>query len=115
NFADRHVTFSRYELINILAWRHEGKSYRRLDQSLRRWVGVTLYYDKAWWDKGAGCWIDAAFHLLDQITLARRRESERPIAGATDRTKQSTFTWNEIIFRSFQAGYLKRLDMEVYR
>lgn len=114
-FADRHVAFSRYELINILAWRQEGKSYRRLDQSLRRWLGVTLYYDKAWWDKQAGCWIDAAFHLLDQLTLARRSKGARPGAAAADRENRSTFTWNEVVFRSFRAGYLKRLDMDLYR
>jgi hypothetical protein len=108
-FADRTVAFSRYELINILGWEREGKSYARIDQSLRRWLGVTLYYDKAWWDKEAGCWIDAAFHLLDQITLARRRKGESPNAAA--QRCSSTFTWNEIIFRSFHAGYLKQLDM----
>ncbi|RIK77026.1 MAG: replication initiator protein A [Planctomycetota bacterium] len=115
HFADRHVAFSRYELINLLAWRQEGKSYRRLDQSLRRWLGVTLYYDKAWWDKQANCWIDAAFHLLDQITLARRPKGARPGAAAADRENRSTFTWNEVVFRSFRAGYLKRLDMDLYR
>jgi hypothetical protein len=111
-FADRHVTFSRYELINILGWRQEGKSYRRLDESLRRWLGVTLYYDKAWWDKQAGCWIDAAFHLIDQIILPRRRSNARGLVGES---APSSFTWNEIVFASFQAGYLKQLDMELYR
>lgn len=111
-FADRHVTFSRYELINTLGWRQEGKSYRRLDESLRRWLGVTLYYDKAWWDKQAGCWVDAAFHLIDQITLPRRRGNGR---GSASEPSPSSFTWNEIVFGSFQAGYLKQLDMELYR
>lgn len=107
-FAERTVTFTRYELLDILGWRLEGKSYRRLDESLRRWLGVTLYYDKAWWDKSAKCWIDAAFHILDQITLSRGRGT------GCERTK-STFTWNEVVFRSFEAGYLKQLDLSLYR
>ena len=27
----------------------------------------------------------------------------------------SSFTWNEIVFRSFQAGFLKQLDLDFYR
>jgi len=107
-FSDRTVSFTRYELLELLGWRQEGKSYRRLDESLRRWLGVTLYYDKAWWDKAAQCWIDAAFHILDQITLSRGR-------GATRERTKSTFTWNEVVFRSFEAGYLKQLDLGLYR
>ena len=27
----------------------------------------------------------------------------------------SSFTWNEMVFRSFQAGFLKKLDLDFYR
>ena len=64
-FADRRVRFSRYQLIRLLGWRDEGRSYRRLEQSLKRWLGVTLYYENAWWDKAQKRWVDAHFHLLD--------------------------------------------------
>ena len=42
-FADRHVPFTRYQLIGLLDWRNETKSYDRIEKSLYRWVGVTLY------------------------------------------------------------------------
>ena len=51
DFADRRVQFSRYQLVHLLGWRDEGRSYRRLEESLKRWLGVTLYYENAWWDK----------------------------------------------------------------
>ena len=35
-FAERKVNFSRYQLIQILGWRHEGRSYERLEKSLKR-------------------------------------------------------------------------------
>jgi plasmid replication initiation protein len=41
-FSDRCVQFSRYELIRLLGWRDEGRSYRRLEESLNRWLGVAL-------------------------------------------------------------------------
>ena len=99
-FTSRVVSFSRHELIRLLGWRNEGKSYRRVDTSLRRWLGVTLYYEKAWRDKELAAWVDEHFHLLERVTI---------------RERHSSFTWNEVPYRSFQAGNLKRLDMDRYR
>jgi hypothetical protein len=98
-----------------LGWQDSGKSYRRLEESLKRWLGVTLYYENAWWDKQASRWADVHFHLLDNLVLYHRR-SGRPSARHDDRDAlRSSFTWNEVVFRSFQAGYLKQIDVELYR
>ena len=112
-FEDRQVFFSRYELIRLLGWRNEGKSYTRLDTSMRRWLGVTLYYENAWWDKAAGAWVDEHFHMLDQVLVYDRRR--RLLRCGMDELPLSMFVWNDVVFRSFQSGYLKRLDMELYR
>jgi hypothetical protein len=114
-FAERWVRFSRYRLIHLLGWRDEGRSYRRLEHSLKRWLGVTLYYENAWWDKERKRWVDAHFHLLDDLVLYRRpkpRVGNSPKAGDGP---LSSFTWNEIVFQSFRAGFLKQLDLELYR
>lgn len=113
-FRERRVDFSRYELLQLLGWRDEGKSYRRLDASLRRWLGVTLYYENAWRDKASGVWIDAAFHFLDEVLWSRRSRRAARIGNGSER-RGSSFTWNEIVFRSFQAGNLKPLDFALYR
>jgi len=112
-FPDRRVFFSRYHLLQILGWRNEGKSYSRLETSLKRWLGVTLYYEKAWWDKAAQSWVDENFHLLEQVSLYDRRCCTRS-ADCVEPTL-SSFVWNEVVFRSFQAGYLKQIDMELFR
>lgn len=114
-FANRHVHFSRYELIHLLGWRDEGRSYRRLEQSLKRWLGVTLYYENAWRDNTHKRWVDAHFHLLDDLVLYRRPASHAVGSAKTCGSSLSSFTWNEIVFRSFQAGFLKKLDLGVYR
>src|SRR4051794_38551372 len=44
DFRDVKVNFSRYEIIKLLKWRDESDSYRRLDQSFKRWGGVWLVY-----------------------------------------------------------------------
>src|ERR1022692_764768 len=36
HFSERSVPFTRYQLIQLLGWRDEGKSYERLETSLKR-------------------------------------------------------------------------------
>ncbi len=109
DFADRRVRFTRRSLIRLLGWRDEGKSYQRLETSLKRWLGVTLYYERAWWDPRNQVWADKHFHLLDNLLLYRRKADCEAVAAA------SYFTWNQEVFESFAAGSLKQLDMDLYR
>ncbi len=113
-FADRRVSFTRYQLIQLLGWRDEGKSYERIETSLNRWIGVTLYYQNAWRDRENACWVDEKFHLLDNVTLYDRERLARDRATQTA-LPLSSFTWNEVVFRSFRAGNLKSLDFDFYR
>lgn len=116
-FQDKRVYFTRYQLIRLLDWRNETKSYERISESLGRWLGVTLYYDKAWWSKEENCWVDEKFHILDNVTiLDRERRNSRirlaqddPVAG------HSSFVWNDIVFSSFKSGYIKQLDFSLYK
>jgi hypothetical protein len=114
DFRSPTVPFSRYELISLLGWRDEGKSYRRVEESLKRWLGVTLYYENAWWNMQDGKWVDAHFHLLETVILQRGRE-RLPTKQKPAAKPRSSFTWNTMVFQSFQAGYLKQLDMAIYR
>src|SRR5262249_25752767 len=56
DFSDVKVDFSRYELIKLLKWPDDGRSYKRLGGSLNRWVGVSLYYNKCWWNNRIKCY-----------------------------------------------------------
>ncbi|MHC1767497.1 MAG: replication initiator protein A [Verrucomicrobiia bacterium] len=111
-FAERTVRFTRYQLIQLLGWRNESKSYERIEASLNRWTGVTLYYQRAWWNKAKQCWVDEKFHVLDNVRLFQR-ESDGAVAD--DDSGNSAFVWNEVIFRSFQAGNLKSIDFDFFR
>jgi len=112
-FLDRRVFFSRYRLLRVLGWRNEGKSYRRLEISLRRWLGVTFYYEKAWWDKAAQAWVNEYFHILEQVSFYDSRGPAR--GNRLGEPALSMFVWNDVVFRSFRSGNLKRIDMELYR
>lgn len=114
-FASPTVHFSRYELIQILGWEDEGKNYNRIETAINRWCGVTLYWDNAWWDKDEQAWVNVKFGILDNAVVLDRRRYERKRKLGQVPLALSSFKWNEVVFRSFQAGNLKHLDMDLFR
>lgn len=109
-FANRKVPFTRYQLLRLLGWRDETKNYERLEASLNRWTGVTLYYRNAWWNKSRGCWVDEKFHVLDNVRLCHRRDRQRSMNDGL-----SAFVWNDVLFNSFNAGNLKSIDFDFFK
>ncbi|MCC6953810.1 MAG: replication initiator protein A [Deltaproteobacteria bacterium] len=113
NFDARRVYFTRYELLKLLNWSDDSRNYARIEESLNRWLGVTLYYDKSWWSKEEQSWVSEGFHILDQVTILdkerRKRTTGKPEAG------KSSFVWNELVFDSFKSGYLKQIDFKFYK
>jgi hypothetical protein len=114
NFSEREVHFSRRDIIQLLGWPYSGQSFRRVEESLKRWLGVTLYYKKAWWNNKAQAWVDEDFHIIERLSFCDTRRGRRADGGEQQELPFSSFTWSEVIFHSFQAGYLKRLDLDFY-
>jgi Replication initiator protein A len=104
DFIDPTVEFTRYELLKLLGWEDKGQSYRRLSESLHRWVAVTLRYDGCWWDNKRKRRASASFHVLDRLVLP----------DVDDPGIVSSFTWGRDFFASCQANNLKRLDLDTY-
>ncbi len=104
DFTDPTVEFTRYELLRLLGWPDQKQYYRRLTESLRRWVGVTLYYDGCWWDNRRKRRVSASFHILDEVVLP----------DENDPGIESSFTWGKKFFKSCRDGNLKRLDLDTY-
>ena len=105
-FKSKRVEFSRYELIKFLGWPHDGRSYKRLNESLQRWCSVTLHYKHAWWQRSGQKWRTRSFHVLE--TLELRGKDEIHDDGL------SCFTWTDVLFESFNSGNLRRIDLGVY-
>jgi plasmid replication initiation protein len=114
NFSDRTVPFSRYALIELLGWPDNGQSYARVEESLKRWLGVTLLYERAWWDKEEKAWVDEHFHIIDNVTLHDLETRARRRRQGNTEPSLSSFSWNRVVFRSFQAENVKRLDLKLY-
>ena len=109
DFRDREVRFSRYELIKLLGWPEDGRSYQRVSVSLRRWKGVTVYSDRAFYDHARTSWVTRDFGVFDNLSVYERESSERAAAP-----RSSWFVWNEVFSDSFRSGYLKKLDWDLY-
>ncbi len=106
-FADRRVEFTRYELLKLLRWPQGSKNYHRLSTSLRRWKGTTVYSDRTFYDHRRKSWVNRDFGIFDNLFIYERE------SGDAEQTR-SWFVWNEVLFESFQAGYLKALDWDLY-
>ncbi len=116
-FTDPKVYFSRYELIKKLGWRDESKSYRRVEDGLNRWTGVTLQYRKSWWVNDEKSWVTETFHVLNSVTVYDRERIARRRMMAKDAPEKalSSFVWSDQVFQSFKAGYIKQLDFDFYK
>jgi hypothetical protein len=67
-----------------------------------------LQYENAWRDNRAKAWTTKGFHIVESFELNDSRT-----AGDQLDLLPSFVIWNEIIFESFQAGYLKPLDYDL--
>lgn len=107
NLAAPRVAFTRYELVRLLGWPLNGPSYERLVGSLKRWANLSLDYENAWWDNDQKQWADVTFHVLNTVVI------NKPVRGTQAGAVQ--VEWNEVVFKSFRAGYLKTIDLAFYR
>lgn len=115
-YQSRTVEFSRYYLCKSIGWQPDGRAYRRLEESFDRIAGTTLKFKDAWWDKGEQEWKSKTFHLIEEVDLCSRDRLDRARA-ASGRAEQQlcSFVWTEVIWKSFQDGYIKTLDMALFR
>jgi hypothetical protein len=58
--------------------------------------------------------MDENFHIIEQSSLIGAETKKVRRARGQYELALSSFTWSDVIFRSFQAGSLKRLDIDAY-
>ena len=102
---DRKVFFTRYELLRTLKWTTEGRSYSRLQKALDRLSGVRIKASNAFFDNETKAHSTKNFGIVDAYEIRSGKDVE---------AKTSYFTWSETIFKSFQVGFIKKLDLDFY-
>ena len=113
NFESRTLNFTRYELLKMLDWPDRGYYYKRLTDSLNRWVGVTLLFKRSWWDNERKTKGNKSLHILETATIVEQSDRKASRSRQTE-MPFSYVRWSEEFFQSFQANNLKRLDLDVY-
>lgn len=103
------VYFSRYELLQLLRWDDSTRNYRRVSQSLMRWAGLTIYSKRAFYDHLRKSWVNRAFSVFDDVRIYERELTEEVTGPRTSR-----LVWSDFFFNNFQAGYLRKLDWDLY-
>lgn len=104
-FASRKVYFTRYELLKILRWSTEGRSYTRLQNALDRLSGVRIKATNAFYDNESKSHNTRNFGLLDGYEINDGRDAGH---------KPSFFEWSEVLYKSFQDGFIKKLDLDFF-
>ena len=102
------VRFSRYHLAKILGLKTDGRTYRRLWDSLHRLANTTYNFHFAFFDKEDAEWRPSV--VINFIQTLKVHGG--PVPG---RNGEVTIRWNEDIHRNFQAGYLRDINFTEYR
>ena len=115
-FASPLITFSRYQLCRAIGWEPDGRTYRRLEQSIDRIAGTTFKFKDAWWDNGEKEYKSKTFHLITDVEICSRDQLDRSRI-VTGRTEQQlcSIRWGEVIWKSFQDSFIRTLDMRMFR
>lgn len=103
--GDRKVYFTRYELLRVLQWSTEGRSYGRLQRALDRLSGVRIKASNAFYDNDSKRYNTRNFGLIDEYEISSHRGGDLP---------NSYFVWSDVLFNSFKVGFIKRLDLSFY-
>lgn len=108
-FEQQIVNFSRYDLLTRLGWNYDNRSYDMLERAFERLQGVTITAKNAFWNPKTRSFVNTGFNIIDNYHI----EAERPGRKSAQRDLPVSFwRWNDVIFGSFQSGYLRTLDLD---
>lgn len=110
--------FTSRQLIRILGWGDNGRSYRAIDDALNRLCGVRIDATNYFYDNASKLWVDRKFGIIEDAYLYERAKydrAKRRAVAAGEAHPQSWIRWSDVMYESFQAGYVRKLDIEFYR
>jgi Replication initiator protein A/DnaA N-terminal domain len=105
---DGWLSFSLYELVELMGRKHSGRDYRQVRESLRRLAMTSIESDNAFYHRGWKEYISDTFSLLSEVKLS---EHDDPQGERTDRNR---VLLSQYFVDSYKANYLKNIDVEFY-
>ncbi|HZB83077.1 MAG TPA: replication initiator protein A, partial [Rubrobacteraceae bacterium] len=103
---DGRVSFTLYELLEILGKTHAGKNYDDLRNSLDRLSETSIYAENAFYSKEDEDFRSHRFRMWS-VHFSRKKRKGRA-------SEHHTLRFDDILVRSYNASYLKSLDSDFY-
>jgi hypothetical protein len=103
---DGRVSFTLYELLEILGKTHAGKNYDDLRDSLDRLSETSIYAENAFYSKEDEDFRSHRFRMWS-VHFSRKNRKGRA-------SEHHTLRFDDILVRSYNASYLKSLDSDFY-
>jgi hypothetical protein len=103
---DGRVSFTLYELLEILGKTHAGKNYRDLRDSLDRLAETSVYAENAFYSKEDEDFRSHRFRIWS-AHFSRKKSKGRA-------SEHHTLRFDDILVRSYNSSYLKSLDSDFY-
>jgi hypothetical protein len=111
----RKVYFTRYELLKNLRWSTEGRSYNRLQKALDRLSGVRIKASNAFFDNETKRYTTKNFGIIDSYEINYTKGGQGGLITRDEaQSNLSFFEWSEVLYKSFQVGFIKKLDLDFY-
>jgi hypothetical protein len=105
---DGWLSFSLYEMVNLLNRSHGGRDYQQVKVSLDRLAGTRIQSKNAFYRKSSESFVTDTFSLLDHVQHSEVSDSN---GGKADRTRVKL---SDYFVESYNSDYLKGLDVDFY-
>lgn len=105
---DGWLSFSLYELVELMSRKHSGRDYIQVRESLQRLATTSVESKNAFYHRGRKEYISDTFSLLTQVKLS---EYEDRKGRRTDRNR---VLLSDYFVDSYKANYLKDIDTRLY-
>ncbi len=111
HFQSQTIYFTRYDLIRRLNWTHNDKSYQMLSDAFKRLQSVKIQAENAFWEPRAKSFRNVGFSIIDNFDILNEKPGRKSKKNEQTELPMSYFRWNDVMFQSFQAGYMRTLDL----
>src|SRR5918911_1759089 len=105
---DGKLSFSMYELLEIMGRPDNGQNYKELRESLQRLSATHIYSENAFYSKDIEKFETRGFNLWD---VHFSQTVNKKLGRASEKHE---LEFHSVVRRSFQAEYLKTLDKDFY-
>jgi hypothetical protein len=114
-YQSQRVEFTRYQLCQRIGWVPDGRSYARIEESLDRMKATTLKFKDAWYDNSEKEHKSRTFSIIDDVEICSRDQIDRArLSDPEAPIQRCSFRWSDVVWKSFQDGFIKTLDMRMY-